>query len=175
MKIKYNVKSKNNFKVFNDSMGIALNRESIIRNRKVRYLGYLKASVIELEIALLFLCLMIIVQYTYPCTLSTFLTIFATISFIVMIISVLYPLLFATFFTSRDENELEINEKGISFYFDDDQCITLGWTKIRALVIGKYSMNFITDEPYYFYIDKKYRLEVIKAIKEYNKSLLIIK
>ncbi len=174
MRIRYSVKNNNSFKVFNDSMGIALNRENIIRSRKVKYLSYLSVSLLELSISFLFLLLMIVLNYTLYCTLSIFLTTFATLLFIFMIISVLYPLLFATCFILSEENELEINENGISFYFDDDQYYTLGWTHIRALVVGKYSLNFITDEKYYFYLDKKYRKQVREAIAKYNESLLII-
>ena len=44
MRIKYNIKNGNSFKVFNDSMGVALNRENIIRGKKVKYLSYLTIS-----------------------------------------------------------------------------------------------------------------------------------
>lgn len=175
MRIKYNIKNGNSFRVFNDSMGIALNRENIIRGKKVKYLNYLTISVLELLVTILFLGLMLLLNYNYSCTLSIVLIIAATLLFIYMMISILYPLLFATCFVLKEENELEINKKGVSFYLDDDQCYTLGWTHIRALAIGKYSVNFLTDEPYYFYLDRKYQAEVIKAIKEYNSSLLIIK
>lgn len=175
MRIKYNIKNKNSFKVFNDSMGIALNRENIIRSKRVKYLSYTTISILQLIIVTTFLTLTLIINNLYYCRLSIFLTCLATLAFIFMIINILYPLLFATCFVLRDENELEINEKGISFYLDDDQCITLGWTHIRALAIGKYSLNFLTDDFYYFYLDKKYRHEVIKAVKEYNESLLIIR
>lgn len=175
MKIKYRVKDKNSFKVFNDSMGLALNRENIIRSKNVKYLSYLLVSILEIMICLIFLGMMIILCESYPCALSIFLVYFATILSIFMIISVLYPLLFASLVMLREENELEINENGIAFYLDDDQYILLGWTHIRALVIGKKSLNFITDNLYYFYLDKKHKDEILKAVKEYNESLLIIK
>lgn len=175
MRIKYNIKNGNSFKVFNDSMGIALNRENIIRGKKVKYLSYLTISILELLISMLFLGLMLLLNYSYSCTLSLILIVIATLLFIYIMINILYPFLFATCFVIKEENELEINEKGVSFYFDDDTCYTLGWTHIRALAIGKYSINFLTDDSYYFYLDKKYQGAVIKAIKEYNESLLIIK
>ena len=175
MRIKYNIKNGDNFRVFNDSMGVALNRENIIKGKRVKYLSYLTISILELFISLVFLGLMILLNYNYPCTLSIVLIVIATLLFIYMMLSILYPLLFATCFVLREENELEINEKGISFYFDDDQCYTLGWTHIRALAIGKYSINFLTDDSYYFYLDKKYLAVVEKALKEYNSSILIIK
>ena len=84
-------------------MGIALNRENIIRSRKVKYLSYLSVSLLELSISFLFLLLMIVLNYTLYCTLSIFLTTFATLLFIFMIISVLYPLLFATCFILSEE------------------------------------------------------------------------
>lgn len=175
MRIKYNIKNSNSFKVFNDSMGIALNRENIIRGKKVKYLSYLTVSLLELLIVIIFLGLMLLLNSSYPCTFSFVLIIVATLLFIYMMINILYPFLFATCFVLKEENELEINEKGVSFYFDDDSCYTLGWTHIRALAVGKYSINFLTDDSYYFYLDRKYQADVIKAIKEYNKSLLIIK
>ena len=175
MRIKYNIKNKNSFKVFNDSMGVALNRENIIRGKKVKYLNYLSISVLELLISIIFLGLMLLLNYNYTCTLSLVLIAIATLLFIYMVINILYPLLFTTCFVLKEENELEINEKGVSFYFDDDQCYTLGWTHIRALAIGKYSINFLTDDSYYFYLDRKYQSEVLKAIKVYNNSLLILK
>ena len=50
MRIKYNIKNKNSFKVFNDSMGIALNRENIIRSKRVKYLSYTTISILQLII-----------------------------------------------------------------------------------------------------------------------------
>ncbi len=175
MRVEYNVKNKNSFKVFNDAMGVALNRENIIRGKKVKYLSYLSASILEIIIALMFLILMLTLTKAYYCTLSIVLVFIATLLFIFMILNILYPLLFASWIIFREENELEIDEKGISFYFDDDQYYTLGWTHIRALIIGKHSLNFITDDKFFFYFDKKYRNDILSAIKEYNESLLIIK
>ncbi len=175
MRIKYNEQNKSSFKVFNDSMGIALNRNNIIRSKKAKYMDYALLAMLELFVATIFLVLMIILNTVFPCKLSVFLAYFAITLLFFIILSILYPLIFTTCFILKDENELEINEKGITFYLDDDQYVTLGWTHIKALVIGKYSMNFITDNLYYFYLDKKYKKELLNVLKEYNDSLLIIK
>lgn len=175
MRIKYNVHNKNRFKTFNDSMGVALNRKNIIESRKLKYMKYTTASIMQVCISFVFLGLMLILLNVQYCLMSVILVWVAVLTTIFMVLNVLYPLIFATLFIGREQNELEINEKGISFYFEDDECITLGWTHVKALIIGKYSLNFITDDFYYFYLDKKYRKQVIDAIKEYNESLLIIK
>lgn len=175
MRIKYNVKNKNNFKIFNESMGIALNRKNIIESRKLKYMKYTTISFLELLMTTIFLGLMLILFKYQPSFISTTLVFFAMLLVIYMLVTIVYPLLFVTFITKKDQNELEINENGISFYFEYDECITLGWSHVEALIIGKNTLNFITDDFYYFYLDKKYKKQVIDAINQYNESLLIIK
>ena len=67
MRIKYNIKNKNSFKVFNDSMGIALNRENIIRSKRVKYLSYTTVSILQLIIVITFLILILIINNLYYC------------------------------------------------------------------------------------------------------------
>ena len=175
MKVKYDTDNKKAFQIFNDSMGVALNKNNIIKSKKVKYINYLAYEVICLIIATIFLGMALLLTFTYFSYLSIIISLIATASFIYIVLSAAYPLLFMQSFKITNETLLEINEKGLTYYFDSDEYITLGWTHIRALVYGKYSLNFITDEFYYFYLDKSKRKEILEAIKKYNDSLVIIK
>ena len=71
-------------------------------------------------------------------------------------------------------NEILINEDGItdkSFY---DIKINLNWSKIKALVIKKKTLTFLTDTSLYFFFDINEKGTIIKAINKYNKDLPII-
>lgn len=175
MKIKYDLKKGNRFKVFNDSMGVALFSKSILENKKVKYLNYFTLVFLELLIGGTFLGLMLILLCRIYCILSLLLTAFALVSFIYILFNSLTPLICAAYFLTRDEGELKIDKKGVSFSIDDDESITIGWSRIKGIIIGKHSINFITDEKYYFYLDKSNKKEVIDAIKKYNETIRIVK
>ena len=40
MKISYNMKNSNIFKMLNDSMGISLYKDNILKSRKLKYIKY---------------------------------------------------------------------------------------------------------------------------------------
>lgn len=175
MKIKYDLKREKNFKVFNDSLGVALNRNNILRSKKVKYMNYLTMVILELLVSTIFLSLMILLTYRYYCLLSICLTIFGAGALIYVIINASIPLLFANCFFRKDEGELEVNEKGITFALDDEEALTIGWTHFKGVIVGRHSINLVTDYKYYFYFDKKYDKEIIEAVKKYNQSIIIVK
>ena len=175
MKIKYTMNRRNILKVFNDSLGVALNRENILRSKNVKYINYLTFVILELLICSIFLSLMIFLTFYFYCLLSICLTIFGLCALIYVMISTMIPLIFATCFFRRDDVEIEINEEGITYTLDDDETLTLGWSHFKGVIVGKHSVNLITDYKYYFYFDKEHQKEIIDAVKKYNDSIIVVK
>ncbi len=175
MKISYNMKDSNLFKVLNDSMGVSLYKENILKSRKLKYMKYFNVMFLITIIEILFLSLMLVLEKMYPCFLSLVLVALATAILIYSLIKWTKPIIFSLCFTKYEQGEIEISEKGIAFPFDEDITFNLGWSHIKGIIVGKESLNFVTDYEYYFYLDKKYKKEVEEAVKAYNKSLIIVK
>lgn len=175
MKISYNMKNSNIFKMLNDSMGISLYKDNILKSRKLKYIKYFTAMLLVTVIELVFLSMMIVLSKLYPSFISLTLVAVATTILIYSIIKWTKPIIFSLCFTKYETGEIEITEKGIAFPFDDDITFNLGWSHIKGIIIGQESLNFITDYDYYFYLDKKYKKEVIDAIKLYRPNLIIVK
>ncbi|MBQ8131877.1 MAG: hypothetical protein IJ193_05245 [Bacilli bacterium] len=173
--VKYQTTKGNYLKIFNDSLGISIFRDKILRNRKVKYMGFLSITSLQVILSLLFLFMMLILATNYYTFLSFFLFCLSLTCFIYVIINAMIPLLCAFFFTRSDEGELTIDENGITFGLDTDLGLKVGWAHIRGVVVGKHSVNIILDYNYFFYFDKKYKSEIVKAIREYNESLIILK
>ena len=175
MTVKYQLTKGNYLKIFNDALGVSIFRDKILRNRKVKYMGFFSTTSLQVILSLVFLFLMLLLTTSYYTFLSFFLFCFALTCFIYVILNAMLPLLCVFFFTRSDEGELKVDKDGITFGLDNDLGLKVGWTHIRGVVVGKSSVNIILDYHYFFYFDKKYKNEIIKAIREYNESLLIIK
>ena len=175
MTVKYQNTKANYLKIFNDSLGVSIYRDKILRNRKVKYMGYFSTTIIQLVLALVFLFLMLLLTTSYYTFLSFFLFSLSLVSLIFVIINAMLPLFSVFFFLRKDEGEIKVSKEGILFGLDDELGLSVGWAHVRGVIVGKYSVNIILDYPYYFYFDKKYKNEIVKAIREYNDSLVILK
>lgn len=175
MKIKYNIKDDKPLRRYNESMGIALFKDSILKNRKLKFIKYTTVAFIELLVALIFFAMTLILSNKFYCLLSNILLLFSSISLVYMAFKIIVPLCMSLSFMGDDEGQIEIDERGISFYFDEELILTLGWMHLKGVIIGEYSINFITDNKYYFYIDTKQKKEVVKAIKEYQSNTIIVR
>lgn len=175
MTVKYQNNKANYLKIFNDSLGVSIYRDRILRNRKVKYMGYFSTTIIQLVLALVFLFLMLLLTTSYYTFLSFFLFTLSLVSLIFVIINAMLPLFSVFFFLRKDEGEINVSKEGITFGLDDELGLKVGWAHIRGIIVGKHSVNIILDYPYYFYFDKKYKNEIVKAIREYNDSLVILK
>ena len=175
MIVKYQNDKGNYLKIFNDSLGVSIYRDKILRNRKVKYMGYFSTTIIQLVLSLVFLFLMLLLTTSYFTFLSFILFCLSIVSFVFVIINAMVPLLCVFFFSRKDESELKVDKDGITFGLDDELGLKVGWVHIRGVIVGKHSINIILDYPYFFYFDKKYKSEIVKAIREYNESVLILK
>lgn len=175
MIVKYQNTKANYLKIFNDSLGVSIYRDKILRNRKVKYTGYFSTTLIQITLSLVFLILMLVLTSKYYTFLSFFLFALSLVCLVFVIINAMLPLFSVLFFLRKDDGEITVNKEGITFGLDDELGLKVGWAHIRGVIVGKHSVNIILDYPYYFYFDKKYKSEIVKAIREYNESLLILK
>ncbi len=175
MKVQYQTDRSKMLKVFNESLGISLNKENILRNKKLKYINYITFMLLEFLICTIFLLLMFLVDWQYNNLLSKGFVLFGLVGLILIFVNSLSPILLTNCFFRRDKVELQIDKEGITFTLDDDQLLTTGWSHIKGVIIGKYSLNIITDYPYYFYFEKEHKKEILDAIKKYNDSIRIVK
>ena len=69
---------------------------------------------------------------------------------------------------------LEIDADGIRDLSDSGMVVGFSWNNIKGIVIKKHTINIITDNSIYFFIDITYKERLLIAIERYNKDLPII-
>ena len=175
MRIKYDM-TKNYFKYYNESPGVIANKDEIIKNPKIKVYNYIERGIINVMLILLAIIFSIINTYIIGENILS--KILIAISLILLIIMLLYFLVFYISYSVENKRKhigsLEVDAEGIKDYSDDGMIVGFSWNNIKAVVIKKHTINILTDNTIYFFIDIKYKERLLLAIDRYNKDLLII-
>jgi len=175
MRIKYDM-TDNYFNCYNESQGIIVNKDDIIRNPKFKLHNYIEKGIINVLLIFVILIVSNLIFYIIGENIIT--KILNILSFIMLILMVLYFLMFYIGYSVEKRRKhigaLEVDADGIKDYSDDGMVIGFSWDNIKAVVIKKHTINILTDGTIYFFIDVKYKDRLLLAIERYNKDLLII-
>jgi len=175
MKIKYDM-SDNYFKCYNESQGVILSKDEIIKNPAMKIYNYIEKGVITVILTLvllfiLFLSINIIGN-------NVFIKTTIVICFIILLLMIIYFLIFYISYSVEKRREhigfLEIDSEGIKDFSSDGIIIGFNWDNIKAIVIKKNTINVLTTNSIYFFIDIKYKERFLLALERYNKNILII-
>ena len=175
MRIKYDM-SDNYFKCYNESQGVIMNKNEILKNPNIKLYSYIGKGIINILLIVLIFISSRIIKYIDNSSL-----IVKILDVIVIISLILVILYFIVFYVSylvekrrKHVGNLEVDAEGIKDFSDNGMIIGFGWDNIKAVVIQKHTINIITDEPIYLFIDIKYKDRLLIAIERYNDKLLII-
>lgn len=174
MKINTNL-AKNYFACFDEARGFAVNKKRILKERKLVGFSYMEGKVFTLIIVMILSILLTLLHKTNLCYLSIlipYLFMFGLFYFLVGLCNTIniYNMRKKNKFT----NTVSFDKNGItdeSFY---DIKMMIKWDKIKAILIGKYTVTILTDTPIYFYFNKDDKDKVLKALEKYNYQDLII-
>lgn len=175
MKIKYDM-SKNYFKYYNESQGIMLSKNDILKNPKSNIYSYTTKGIVNLLLVVL-ICIISRILYYFDNTniITKLLNLVVVLSLI--LISLYFIVFYIGYFVENKKKHignLEIDAIGIKDLSDNGMIVGFTWDNIKAIVIRKNTINIITDSSIYFFIDITYKERLLKAIERYNKELLII-
>lgn len=175
MRIKYDM-TDNYFKCYNESQGIIVNKDEIIKNPKFKLYNYIEKGIINIILILIiFICSRILSYMIGSNIMSRILDIICIVSFGLMI---LYFVVFYIGYSIEKRRKhfgnLEVDAEGIKDFSADGMVIGFSWDNIKAVVIKKHTINILTDNSIYFFIDVKYKERLLIAIERYNPNLLII-
>lgn len=175
MKVKYDM-TDNYFKCYNESQGIIVNKNEILRNHKFKLYSYIEKGFINIMLILIVLICSRLMFYLIGDNLIS--NILNVISFIFLILMVLYFIMFYISYSVEKRRKhvgyLEIDAEGIKDYSEDGMIVGFSWSNIKGIVINKHTINILTDNSIYFFIDIKYKERLLIAIERYNQNLTII-
>lgn len=167
MKIETDIKD-NFFAHFDEARGIAIHKSKIIKKRKVKCLSYMQGQVLTviflLVAAILLSMLCCKINYIFIPVCILLLSAFLYLIYIILTIVGIYIFRIKQNF----KNTITLNKEGItdkSFYGIK---ILFDWSKITAVVVGKYTVTILTDTPVYFYFDISKKDKILNAIKKYD-------
>lgn len=170
MEIKSNMK-KTYLRNYNEAKGIVVNKKRVLKYKTNKVPTYLTSSLIT--ITLLSIC-------TILFSLIDSSNIFKTIFLVLLITYISYSIIRAIGSILLKKNQIDlintitIDENGITDKSFFKIKINLSWDKIKAVVVKKYTVTFITDTQLYFFFDIKDKEEILKQVKKYSKETLII-
>ena len=175
MRIKYDM-TDNYFKCYNESQGIIVNKDEIIKNPKFKLYNYIEKGIINIVlIIIIFICSRILSYMIGSNIITKILDIICIISLLLM---VLYFLIFYIGYSIEKRRihvgNLEVDAEGIKDFTADGLVVGFSWDNIEAIVIKKHTINILTDNSIYLFMDVKYKDRLLLAIDRYNKDLLII-
>lgn len=170
MEIKSNMK-KTYLRNYNEAKGIVVNKKRVLKHKTNKVPTYLTSALITITLLSICTILFSIIDSS---------NIFKTIFLVLLIIYISYSILRTIVSILLKKNQIDlintttIDENGITDKSFFKIKINLSWDKIKAVVVKKYTVTFITDTQLYFFFDIKDKEEILKQVKKYSKETLII-
>lgn len=175
MRIKYDM-DENYFKCYNESQGIIVNKNEIIKNPKFKLYNYVEKGLINILLIIIILICSKVLEYMLGPNIFT--RILELISNVSLGLMILYFVLFYFGYSiekgRKHEGYLEVDSEGIKDFSSDGMVVGFSWENIKAVVIKKHTINILTDNSIYFFIDITYKERLLIAIERYQPNLLII-
>ncbi len=175
MKIKCDL-SKNYLAIYNETLNVVRHRKQIIKKGKVNKLNFLPHLLCNF--GFWFVIGLIVYFVMKPCgSCSTlFLSLILFFDLIYLVVELIRFLAIRCYrYTKCFKGECLLDEDGLTNDSYYDIKITFKWSKIKAVVIKKYSITILTDTPFYFYFDIGCEDNILKCVKKYSKDTQIIR
>ena len=170
MEIKSNMK-KTYLRNYNEAKGIVVNKKRVLKHKTNKVPTYLTSALITITLLSICTILFSIIDSS---------NIFKTIFLVLLITYISYSIIrtIGSILLKNNQidliNTITIDENGITDKSFFKIKINLSWDKIKAVVVKKYTVTFITDTQLYFFFDIKDKEEILKQVKKYSKETLII-
>ena len=170
MEIKSNMK-KTYLRNYNEAKGIVVNKKRVLKHKTNKVPTYLTSALITITLLSICTILFSIIDSS---------NIFKTIFLVILITYISYSIIrtIGSILLKKNQidliNTITIDENGITDKSFFKIKINLSWDKIKAVVVKKYTVTFITDTQLYFFFDIKDKEEILKQVKKYSKETLII-
>ncbi len=166
--------NKGFFKCYSEAKGVALNKYTILKKKKTDCMNYF-ISVLLIFVFLIILGLLFLTISNNICN-YYLMSIIVLIAFVYLIFNFIKALSMYQINKKRKiRKSIILNEEGITYISVFDIKVGIDWSKIKAIVIKKYSITILTDTPCFFYLSIKQKDNLLKALNKYNKNELIIK
>ncbi len=168
MKIKCDL-SKNYFKIYNEAKTVARNKRIILQKHKIPNLSY-GMETIFLSTLLLFVSLMFFLnQYL----IMGIILLILDIGYVLYLI-LKYLIIYKMSQKVNFESTIILDKEGLTYSSFYDIKMIFKWSKIKAIVIQKYSITILTDTPIYFYLNKECLDDVLKEANKHGSKMLVL-
>lgn len=175
MRIKYDM-TNSYFKCYNESQGVMIAKEEILRNPKAKLYTYIGKGFVH-TLLIFFIWILSKILYVYDNT-NNITKVLDGFCVIALILICLYYFIFITGYLVEKRKKhignFEVDITGIKDISDNGTIIGFSWNNIKAVVIKKHTVNIITDSSIYLFMNIKYKDRLLNAINRYNPNLPII-
>ena len=171
MKIRSNIK-KNFFKCGNESLGVIVNKNYILKTHKNPNYNYSEHVLLITIILLLSAGILSLLGSKPLLVIGLALTI---VAFLYLLFNIIFVIkMYCIRRSTNFKNEIEIDGGGIhdKSYFGIE--MTFEWSMIKAIVVRKHTVVVITTAPIYFFFDITKKDDIIDAISKYKKTIPVI-
>ncbi len=169
MEIKSDLKN-NYFKIYNESRGVVLNKSLVLKKKSARCLAYF-----DMMAMLLFWLLIMTVAVCFGVN-RWLVFVLLAIDLVVLFVPIIRTIGNYRWKKANGfKNTVVIDKEGITDKSFKDIKITMGWNKIKAIVVKTYSITILTDTRIYFYFDVSDEDLILKECLKYIDKDLIIR
>lgn len=171
MKINCDI-SKNYFNCFNESKGVVLVKNILLKHPKMKTVSYL--TIVVINIIILFLLSLIGILINGFNGLFIY-NLFNMLILSYIIINILYIINNLNYRKGKSyRSYIEIGKNGITDESYYGIKMIFSWDKVKAIVIKKHTVIILTDTPVYFYFDISQKNKIMKELTKYKNDFLII-
>ncbi|HAB66777.1 MAG TPA: hypothetical protein DCE23_05365 [Firmicutes bacterium] len=162
--------------IYDEAYGVAKKRKKLLKKPTTKTHTYLGITLFRL---ILILCLNLfcylylkICGYSYiVCTLC----IFTPFLYFILTMNIIIFIIRVTCRSKKLKGSFVLNKQGLTDSTFKGIKILFEWSKIKMVIVKKYSIIILTDTPIYFFVNKDVEDELITALKKYKKDLIIVR
>lgn len=173
MKVSTNM-SKNFFSCFDESKGISLQKQKLLKSNSYRFCSYMRKKLL----ILIFLFLLATILLLFSCCYMPIILLSWIISFIGLGYFIYFLTTVMTSYHYRKnqqfQNTILIDKNGITDESYYGIKMIFSWNKILGIVVGKRTIVILTDTPVYFYFDLSKKDEILTSVHKYGDEIKII-
>ena len=154
----------NFFTCFDEARGFAINKNKILREKRICGLSYIQnKSLYFVALLIISLILILINEELFVVSLVFFMT--AIVYFLIIVIRIYSSYKFKQ--SVGFDNVIVINEEGITDESYYGIKLTIKWDKVKGIVVGRNTITFLTDTPIYFYFSVSNKKEILDYCLNY--------
>lgn len=162
--------------MYDEAFGVARKRKKLLKNPRTKTYTYLGVTTCKLLLFVLIniICFMLYKHYGYSSYICMFCVI-VSIFYLLLAINLVLFIIRVTVRKGKPKGSFKLSKEGLTDSTFSGIKILFEWSRIKMVVIKKYSIVILTDSPIYFFVNKEVEKKLIQGIKRFKSDIVIVR